>query len=119
VGDELQTDATFDHDIIARMGTRFYDDVFVPAITAAGKRERRTRPSGTRFAKDGNRPARHRSNSTQRPASIVRGMVAVRCRDRRWAFPREEVHRSASLFVSSLACLISHFRLAGVSALAA
>jgi hypothetical protein len=35
VGDELQTDETFDHDIIDRMGTRFYDDVFVPAITAA------------------------------------------------------------------------------------
>ena len=35
VGDELQTDATFDHDIIDRMGARFYDDVFVPAITEA------------------------------------------------------------------------------------
>jgi hypothetical protein len=35
VGDELQTDETFDHDIIERMGARFYDAVFVPAITAA------------------------------------------------------------------------------------
>ena len=35
VGDELQTDETFDHDIIDRMGARFYDEVFVPAITEA------------------------------------------------------------------------------------
>jgi hypothetical protein len=35
VGDELQTDETFDHDIIDRMGAKFYDAVFVPAITAA------------------------------------------------------------------------------------
>src|SRR5215213_11466045 len=35
VGDELQTDETFDHDIIERMGARFYDAVFVPEITAA------------------------------------------------------------------------------------
>ena len=35
VGDELQTDETFDHDIIERMGARFYDAVFVPAITPA------------------------------------------------------------------------------------
>src|SRR5829696_4217496 len=35
VGDELQTDETFDHDLIDRMGARFYDAVFVPAITAA------------------------------------------------------------------------------------
>jgi hypothetical protein len=35
LGDELQTDATFDHDIIDRMGATFYDAVFVPAITAA------------------------------------------------------------------------------------
>jgi hypothetical protein len=41
VGDELQTDETFDHDIIDRMGGEFYDDVFAPAIAAAiaeGKR---------------------------------------------------------------------------------
>ena len=37
VGDELQTDETFDHDIIERMGAAFYDDVFVPAITEARK----------------------------------------------------------------------------------
>ena len=35
VGDELQTDETFDHDIIERMGASFYDGVFVPAIAAA------------------------------------------------------------------------------------
>ena len=35
VGDELQTDETFDHDIIDRMGASFYDEVFVPAIAAA------------------------------------------------------------------------------------
>jgi hypothetical protein len=35
LGDELQTDATFDHDIIDRMGAPFYDAVFVPAITEA------------------------------------------------------------------------------------
>src|SRR5215210_2696444 len=35
VGDELQTDETFDHDIIDRMGARFYDAVFVPAVTEA------------------------------------------------------------------------------------
>jgi hypothetical protein len=35
VGDELQTDETFDHDIIDRMGATFYDDVFVPAIAGA------------------------------------------------------------------------------------
>ena len=33
VGDELQTDETFDHDIIERMGARSYDAVFVRAIT--------------------------------------------------------------------------------------
>jgi hypothetical protein len=35
VGDELQTDVTFDHDVVERMGARFYDEVFVPAITTA------------------------------------------------------------------------------------
>ena len=35
VGDELQTDETFDDDVVERMGARFYDDVFVPAITEA------------------------------------------------------------------------------------
>jgi hypothetical protein len=34
VGDELQTDEIFDHDVIERMGAGFYDAVFVPAITA-------------------------------------------------------------------------------------
>lgn len=35
VGDELQTDETFEHDIIDRMGEPFYDEVFVPAISKA------------------------------------------------------------------------------------
>jgi hypothetical protein len=35
LGDELQTDATFDQDIIDRMGAAFYDAVFVPAISEA------------------------------------------------------------------------------------
>ena len=35
VGDELQTEEIFDHDIVDRMGARFYDEVFVPAITAS------------------------------------------------------------------------------------
>ncbi|HQY32038.1 MAG TPA: hypothetical protein PK691_12145 [Thermomicrobiales bacterium] len=35
VGDELQTAETFDHDIIARMGARFYAEVFAPAIADA------------------------------------------------------------------------------------
>ncbi|MFL5760090.1 MAG: hypothetical protein ACJ789_10145 [Thermomicrobiales bacterium] len=38
VGDELQTDATFDHDIIERMSEKFYDAVFVPAIEEARER---------------------------------------------------------------------------------
>jgi len=32
LSDELQTDETFDHDIIERMGGTFYRDVFVPSI---------------------------------------------------------------------------------------
>jgi hypothetical protein len=35
VADELQTNATFDHDIIDRMGADFYERVFVPVIAAA------------------------------------------------------------------------------------
>jgi hypothetical protein len=35
VGEEMQTDETFDHDIIDRMGAGFYREVFVPAITEA------------------------------------------------------------------------------------
>jgi hypothetical protein len=35
VGDEIQTDVTFDHDIIDRMGEDFYADVFSPAISRA------------------------------------------------------------------------------------
>ncbi len=32
---EMQTDETFDREIIARMGPEFYDDVFAPAIKQA------------------------------------------------------------------------------------
>jgi hypothetical protein len=35
IGDEEQTDRTFDHDIIDRMGVDFYDQVFSPAIKQA------------------------------------------------------------------------------------
>jgi hypothetical protein len=35
IGDEEQTDRTFDHDIIDRMGDDFYEQVFVPAIEQA------------------------------------------------------------------------------------
>jgi hypothetical protein len=35
IGDELQTDETFDHDIVDRMGTEFYSKVFAPAIAEA------------------------------------------------------------------------------------
>lgn len=35
LGDELQTDETFDHDIIERMGAQFYEEVFAPTIAAA------------------------------------------------------------------------------------
>lgn len=38
LGDEIQTDDTFDHEIIERMGAEFYDTVFVPAITGALER---------------------------------------------------------------------------------
>lgn len=35
IGDEEQTDRTFDHDIVERMGEDFYEQVFSPAIEAA------------------------------------------------------------------------------------
>jgi hypothetical protein len=35
IGDELQTDGTFDHDIVDRMGSEFYSKVFAPAIAEA------------------------------------------------------------------------------------
>jgi hypothetical protein len=34
-GGELQTDETFDHDVVERMGEEFYSRVFAPAIAAA------------------------------------------------------------------------------------
>ncbi len=38
LGDELQTDETFDQDIVDRMGTAFYANVFAPAIAEARDR---------------------------------------------------------------------------------
>jgi hypothetical protein len=38
VGDEMQTDETFDHDIVERMGAAFYREVFAPAISEARSR---------------------------------------------------------------------------------
>ena len=35
LGDEPQTDALFDHEIVQRMGADFYAQVFAPAIAAA------------------------------------------------------------------------------------
>lgn len=47
-GDELQTDETFDREIVERMGRDFYDRVFAPAIRAkaeSGKRYEQFRDS--------------------------------------------------------------------------
>lgn len=41
VGGEQQTDATFDHEIVDRMGKDFYKDTFSPAIEQAFKDGRR------------------------------------------------------------------------------
>lgn len=38
IGDQEQTDRTFDHDIIDRMGDDFYEKVFAPAIAEAKER---------------------------------------------------------------------------------
>lgn len=35
LGDEAQTDTLFDHEIVRRMGTDFYSQVFVPTIAGA------------------------------------------------------------------------------------
>ena len=40
-GDELQTDETFDREIIERMGRRFYERVFAPTIRSAIERGER------------------------------------------------------------------------------
>ena len=37
-GDELQTDETFDREIVERMGAEFYDRVFAPAVRDAVER---------------------------------------------------------------------------------
>jgi hypothetical protein len=41
VGGELQTDATFEKEIVDRMGREFYNDVFHPAIVQAFKEGKR------------------------------------------------------------------------------
>jgi hypothetical protein len=38
LGDELQTHETFDREIVERMGTRFYSEVFAPAVSEARDR---------------------------------------------------------------------------------
>src|SRR5829696_5849482 len=38
VGDDVQTDEVFDQEIVERMGTRFYREVFAPAIEVARAR---------------------------------------------------------------------------------
>jgi hypothetical protein len=38
IGEELQTDETFDHDIVDRMGTKLYSRIFAPAIGDARER---------------------------------------------------------------------------------
>jgi hypothetical protein len=57
VGDELQTDETFDHDIIDRMGARFCDEVFMPAISAA-REEGKTYETTRDTIRRGWKPAR-------------------------------------------------------------
>ena len=39
IGEELQTDETFAHEIVDRMGSEFYAEVFAPAIAEARDRE--------------------------------------------------------------------------------
>ena len=39
IGDELQTDETFAHEIVDRMGAEYYAEVFAPAIAEARDRE--------------------------------------------------------------------------------
>jgi len=41
LGGEPQTDELFEHDIVQRMGTRFYSQVFAPAIEAVVERGER------------------------------------------------------------------------------
>ena len=57
LGDEPQTDKTFEHDIVDRMGREFYDEVFVPAITAARERGERYEEIRDRICK-GWKPSR-------------------------------------------------------------
>jgi hypothetical protein len=64
VGDELQTDETFDHDIIDRMGGGFYDDVFVPAITEARDQGKKYEEIRDAIRKEW-KPARARSRAAR------------------------------------------------------
>jgi hypothetical protein len=64
VGDELQTDETFDHDIIDRMGAGFYEDVFVPAITEARQQGKKYEEIRDAIRKEW-KPARARSRAAK------------------------------------------------------
>lgn len=64
VGDELQTDETFDHDIIERMGAGFYRDVFVPAITEAREQGKKYEEIRDAIRKEW-KPARARKRETK------------------------------------------------------
>ena len=64
VGDELQTDETFDHEIIDRMGAGFYDDVFVPAITEARAQGKKYEEIRDTIRKEW-KPARARSRAAK------------------------------------------------------
>ncbi len=63
VGDELQTDETFDHDIIDRMGAGFYREVFVPAITEAREQGKKYEEIRDAIRKEW-KPARARRRET-------------------------------------------------------
>jgi hypothetical protein len=65
VGDELQTDEIFDHDIIDRMGAGFYEEVFAPAIAEAVSEGKRYEDIRDTIRKDW-KPAK--SGGKQQPA---------------------------------------------------
>jgi hypothetical protein len=64
VGEEMQTDETFDHDIIDRMGAGFYREVFVPAITEAREQGKKYEEIRDAIRKEW-KPARARSRATK------------------------------------------------------
>ena len=77
VGGELQTDETFDSEIIDRMGGRFYDETFAPAIKAAVESGKKTRTSATRSGRTGS-PAGNRDGGEQNsPPSMLVVLAAT------------------------------------------